>query len=248
MRFVTIQSGERRAALAVDAVLGVQALRSVSSRSSLPFSRGQERGLLETLGALDAKAAARPQDRRAWVPDPCGRDLEAEGLRLEHFVRNIGSRTLSRGALSPFRTLLRRWQVYVPGNRARSATSQERGGASSYLDRIEGTAPPRDELRELARELTVGETYFFRHAAQFRAFADVALADCSQPSQNGASCNFCRRAALRATRRTRSDSRSRARSRPDVERRHPCHRPEPGRARKGGRRAVLRVVTARNAR
>jgi chemotaxis protein methyltransferase CheR len=31
------------------------------------------------------------------------------------------------------------------------------------------------ELRELARELTVGETYFFRHAEQFRAFTEVAL-------------------------------------------------------------------------
>ena len=31
------------------------------------------------------------------------------------------------------------------------------------------------EARELARELTVGETYFFRHADQFRAFEEVAL-------------------------------------------------------------------------
>ena len=50
-------------------------------------------------------------------------------------------------------------------------------GTEGYLDRMEGAAPPRDELRELARELTVGETYFFRHMAQFRAFADVALPD-----------------------------------------------------------------------
>lgn len=43
-----------------------------------------------------------------------------------------------------------------------------------YLDRLEG--PDIDaELRALALELTVPETYFFRHLDQFRAFADVAL-------------------------------------------------------------------------
>ena len=44
---------------------------------------------------------------------------------------------------------------------------------AQYLMRLEhGDAT---ELRELASELTVGETYFFRHAEQFHAFADVAL-------------------------------------------------------------------------
>ena len=43
-----------------------------------------------------------------------------------------------------------------------------------YLDRLEG--PGMDaELRALALELTVPETYFFRHIDQFHAFADVAL-------------------------------------------------------------------------
>jgi chemotaxis protein methyltransferase CheR len=43
-----------------------------------------------------------------------------------------------------------------------------------YLDRLEG--PDMDaELRALALELTVPETYFFRHIDQIHAFADVAL-------------------------------------------------------------------------
>ena len=46
--------------------------------------------------------------------------------------------------------------------------------AKVYLDRIDRTTG-RDELRALAKELTVGETYFFRHREQFQAFADVAL-------------------------------------------------------------------------
>jgi chemotaxis protein methyltransferase CheR len=45
---------------------------------------------------------------------------------------------------------------------------------SPYLDRLEGPDITA-ELRALALELTVPETYFFRHIDQFRAFADVAL-------------------------------------------------------------------------
>lgn len=43
-----------------------------------------------------------------------------------------------------------------------------------YLDRLERDAEP-DETQALARALTIPETYFFRHADQFRALADVAL-------------------------------------------------------------------------
>lgn len=46
--------------------------------------------------------------------------------------------------------------------------------SASYLDKL-AINPPRDELAALARELTVGETYFFRHNDQFRALAEVAL-------------------------------------------------------------------------
>jgi chemotaxis protein methyltransferase CheR len=43
-----------------------------------------------------------------------------------------------------------------------------------YLERLEAR-PSRAELQALAAELTVCETYFFRHNDQFRAFAEVAL-------------------------------------------------------------------------
>ncbi|HEX3849358.1 MAG TPA: CheR family methyltransferase, partial [Polyangiaceae bacterium] len=50
------------------------------------------------------------------------------------------------------------------------------GDASSvYLSKLEAPASVPGELRELAQELTVGETYFFRHTDQFRAFSEVAL-------------------------------------------------------------------------
>src|SRR5580693_2816298 len=43
-----------------------------------------------------------------------------------------------------------------------------------YLARLE--APEgKGEVRRLAQELTVGETYFFRNAEQFQAFEEVAL-------------------------------------------------------------------------
>jgi chemotaxis protein methyltransferase CheR len=45
---------------------------------------------------------------------------------------------------------------------------------ADYLAKLE-LAPPRCELAALAQELTVGETYFFRHNDQFRALGEVAL-------------------------------------------------------------------------
>jgi chemotaxis protein methyltransferase CheR len=46
---------------------------------------------------------------------------------------------------------------------------------AAYLARLDAADPP--ELRALATELTVGETYFFRHIEQYRAFADLAVPD-----------------------------------------------------------------------
>jgi chemotaxis protein methyltransferase CheR len=45
---------------------------------------------------------------------------------------------------------------------------------TSYLSKLEHDAP-QGELAALAEELTVGETYFFRHNDQFRALVEVAL-------------------------------------------------------------------------
>ncbi|HEX7670974.1 MAG TPA: CheR family methyltransferase, partial [Polyangiaceae bacterium] len=50
-----------------------------------------------------------------------------------------------------------------------------RFGVDAYLARLENPEAGRAELRELARELTVTETYFFRSADQLRAFTEVAL-------------------------------------------------------------------------
>ena len=50
-----------------------------------------------------------------------------------------------------------------------------------YLDRLE-SADPEPELRSLAPELTVPETYFFRHMEQFRAFSEVALVEAARRS------------------------------------------------------------------
>ncbi|HEV7559126.1 MAG TPA: CheR family methyltransferase, partial [Kofleriaceae bacterium] len=49
------------------------------------------------------------------------------------------------------------------------------GDATAYLDRLDrGEA---SELRALITAITVGETYFFRHAEQYQAFADVAVTE-----------------------------------------------------------------------
>jgi chemotaxis protein methyltransferase CheR len=44
-----------------------------------------------------------------------------------------------------------------------------------YLGILESGPPPRSEIRELARNLTVGETYFFRNIEQFNALRDHVL-------------------------------------------------------------------------
>lgn len=46
--------------------------------------------------------------------------------------------------------------------------------STSYLEKLE-EEPDYAELGALAQELTVGETYFFRHNDQFRALAEVVL-------------------------------------------------------------------------
>jgi chemotaxis protein methyltransferase CheR len=52
---------------------------------------------------------------------------------------------------------------------------ERRLSALAYLVALEQESEGSNELGELARELTVGETYFFRHADQFAAFREVAL-------------------------------------------------------------------------
>ena len=57
-------------------------------------------------------------------------------------------------------------------------TGAQRCGASTrqYLDRLEAD-PQGDEVRRLAPDLTVAESYFFRDAGQLRAFSEIALPD-----------------------------------------------------------------------
>ncbi|MEV6489849.1 protein-glutamate O-methyltransferase CheR [Actinoplanes sp. NPDC051633] len=49
-------------------------------------------------------------------------------------------------------------------------------GRDDYLSRL-GTGRWDDELSAIAEDLTITETYFFRHSEQFRALREVALAD-----------------------------------------------------------------------
>lgn len=56
--------------------------------------------------------------------------------------------------------------------RRRLEASREDTG--SYLSRVD-TRASREELGALARELTVPETYFFRHVDQYRALKDIVL-------------------------------------------------------------------------
>jgi chemotaxis protein methyltransferase CheR len=52
---------------------------------------------------------------------------------------------------------------------------ERQSSIAAYLSGLALEQSPAGELAELARELTVGETYFFRHADQFQALREVAL-------------------------------------------------------------------------
>jgi chemotaxis protein methyltransferase CheR len=89
-----------------------------------------------------------------------------EGLDLERFraaiALHLGLRFDNAKQDSLAELLIRRAQVLALE-------------ITSYLAHLEAPSPPGSELRALAHELTVPETYFFRHAAQLRAFSEVAL-------------------------------------------------------------------------
>jgi chemotaxis protein methyltransferase CheR len=59
------------------------------------------------------------------------------------------------------------------------------GTVAAYLRRLEIPAAAAQERRALAEQLTVGETYFFRHADSLRAFAEVAVPTCLRRAPGG---------------------------------------------------------------
>jgi chemotaxis protein methyltransferase CheR len=48
------------------------------------------------------------------------------------------------------------------------------GDAEAYLEQLERSASP-DEVSNIARQVTIGETYFFRHAQQFEALRAILI-------------------------------------------------------------------------
>ncbi len=62
------------------------------------------------------------------------------------------------------------------GEVLRRRVAAEGCSQAAYLKKL-AHHPSQALLGDLAQEITVGETYFFRHTDQFHAFAEVALAD-----------------------------------------------------------------------
>lgn len=89
--------------------------------------------------------------------------MSATGDELSRFANAVGARLGLRVDLERAAELIQR----------RAAVHRE--AVCGYLDRLD-TADPV-EFAALANELTVGETYFFRHIEQFRAFADIVVPD-----------------------------------------------------------------------
>jgi chemotaxis protein methyltransferase CheR len=58
------------------------------------------------------------------------------------------------------------------------------GSVASYMERFRDPLFSREEVRQLAAELSVAETYFFRHPEQFQALLEVALPECLRAREN----------------------------------------------------------------
>jgi purine-binding chemotaxis protein CheW len=77
-RFVTVRAGDRRVALAVEAVLGIRDLPP-SSRDDLPPLLGTDQeGVAAAVGALDAELLVVLRTART-MPEPVWRALEERG-------------------------------------------------------------------------------------------------------------------------------------------------------------------------
>ena len=173
-RFVSLKLGERTAALAVDAVLDVRAVAggnaggysAAAARGGSRRSRPRSvRSIPQLLLVLEA---ARLVPESVWSAIEASWGASRDGARID------GAAALSRLDRPKTGSSLRRHQARVSGRSFGPARGQEGPRAAPYLDRLEGT-DIEAELQALAPELTVPETYFFRHIDQFRAFADVAL-------------------------------------------------------------------------
>ena len=93
---------------------------------------------------------------------------QLEPRHVARFRAAVGKRTgLALGAdqLAALSTLLRR-RIGASGL-----------SAEAYVAALESPPAGKDEVRVLAGELTVAETYFFRHADQLRACSEVAFRD-----------------------------------------------------------------------
>ncbi len=171
--FVTLRTGGRMAALAVEAVIGVASLPAGSLEQLPPLLREADADMVSAIGTHDAALMFVPEQR------PSGATVGVGS------VRQAGATVVMA---SPPPTDLERFRATVErllglkfdDNRLESlADALERLAAGRspelYLQRLDGATPGSDDVRALARELTVGETYFFRNIDQFHAFAEVVL-------------------------------------------------------------------------
>jgi purine-binding chemotaxis protein CheW len=77
-RFVTVKTGDRRIALAVDAVLGVKAIQAASLQELPPLLRDASAEVVAAIGTLDAELLLVLRSVRL-VPEPVWATLEAGG-------------------------------------------------------------------------------------------------------------------------------------------------------------------------
>jgi chemotaxis protein methyltransferase CheR len=100
--------------------------------------------------------------------------------------------SVNAGDIERFRATLGRrlgWQfddrnVGLLHDVLRRRLGQAKEPADAYLSDLDLSIGSQAECAALARELTVGETYFFRNIEQFRALAEVGLPDRARANQS----------------------------------------------------------------
>jgi chemotaxis methyl-accepting protein methylase/chemotaxis signal transduction protein len=171
-RFVMVRAGERRVALSVDAVLGVREIASSQLGAMPPLLRDAHAERVEAIGALDAELFL-VLNAAHLVPDEVWKSLSREEARME---------IVERAELERFRTTVGErlrlqfdnGKLEFLGDTFRQRLEARRMSADAYLAALT-SSNAREELRTLASQLTITETYFFRTPDHFGALARVAL-------------------------------------------------------------------------
>ena len=172
--------GDRVIGLAVESIIGVREFERTTLSEVPPLLLQAHPQVLTSIGLLDGELMQVLDGARIIAEERTSGRLENFPMRS---TPEIGNAQVARfGELIEERLGLRLDLQYLGSSldelqtivAARMRVLQCRS-FESYMERFKSSSGSHDELRALASELTIGETYFFRSPEQLSAFSEVAL-------------------------------------------------------------------------